>query len=289
MHSLNSTNPCRILVADDDPVVRHWLAATLETDGYEVVITSNGREAYRALMTDAAFAAAIFDVSMPCLDGHDLIRHMRTEKRLMKIPVLMITAETAINTVASCLSAGATMVLTKPFIKSRLQQTLRTMLGDMSFGKLSGGPTASSMSERSAFPARSRSIVDRDDHEAGVMGQVVDFSILLDLADPHAGEEDIVIELIDLYLDNTARQVSEIKSAVAANKPQLLKESAHALKGSSLTIGARALGRTCEEIEREQLGSPALKELLAKLESVFTATAEAFQLERNNRLVPVAA
>jgi len=289
MRSANSQNIRRILVADDDPVVRHWLTTILETDRYEVVSMRDGREAYRALMNDAGFAAAIFDMSMPYLDGPDLIRHMRTEKRLMKIPVLIITAETAIQVVATCLSAGATVVLTKPFIKSRLQQTLRMMLGDMSIGKSPVSASPSSIRERNASPEISLPIVDRDDHEASAGGRPVDFSILHDLANPQDSEDNIVNELIDLYLDNAARQVSEIKSAIAANKPHLLKESAHALKGSSLTIGAQALGKICEEIEREQLGSPMLPDLLTKLESAFAATGKAFQLERENRFAPVAA
>jgi CheY-like chemotaxis protein/HPt (histidine-containing phosphotransfer) domain-containing protein len=287
MHASNNKSARRVLIADDDPVVRHWLASLLEEDGYTVVALEDGRAAFRSLLSDANYAGAVLDMSMPYLDGPDLIRHMRTEKRLMKIPVLIITAETAITAVSTCLSAGATIVLPKPFSRRRLQQTLRMMLGDSAIGKSSANGIASSMRELNATLETSG--FDGDDEGATVTKRAVDFSILHDLANPHDGEDNIVIELIDLYLENTARQVSEIKSAIAANKPQLLKASAHALKGSSLTIGAQAMGRICEQIEREQLGSPMLMDLLTKLDAALVETGEAFQLERKARMIPVAA
>jgi HPt (histidine-containing phosphotransfer) domain-containing protein len=98
-----------------------------------------------------------------------------------------------------------------------------------------------------------------------------------------------VVELIDLYLENAARQVSEIKGAVEAKKPQLLKQTAHALKGGSLTMGARRVGGICEQIEHEQIDSSVLVDLLTKLESAFASTSDIFRIERQNRSVPVAA
>ena len=286
MDSLGQRNLRRILIADDDPVVRHWLATILESDRFEVVLMNNGRDAFRTLMADADFSAAVFDVAMPYLQGPDLIRHMRTEKRLMRIPVLMITAETAVDTVTACFSAGATIVLPKPFTKQQLQQTLRMMLADDSIGKQR--ETANELP--TTMPGSNsprQSIVDRDQHEATVLNCDVDLSILNALDEPR--DDGLVIELIDLYLENSARQVLEIKSAVEAKKPQLLKQTAHALKGSSLTIGACAVGRVCGQIELEQIGSSVLADLLTKLESTLASTSTAFQLVRRNRSVPVAA
>jgi len=280
----------RVLIADDDPVIRRWLKSILESNRFEVVSMRDGRDAFRTLMADADFAGAVFDLSMPFLQGPDLIRYMRTEKRLMKIPVLMITAETAINALTTCLSAGATMVLPKPFTKQRLQQTLRMMLRDDSVGNKS--ESASSLprpTQKVSSDEMRRPLIDRDDHEATLVDSVVDFSILNDLSDPQDNDDGLIIELIDLYLENGSRQVSEIKCAVEAKKAQLLKETAHALKGSSLTIGARGVGNICEQIEREQVGSSVLADLLTKLESTFGSTSEAFQLARRDRLVPVTA
>src|SRR6185436_17411277 len=83
----------RILVADDDPAILRLVAAILEKENYEVVAARDGREAYKIMQSDQNFTAAIFDVVMPHISGPELVRFMKTEKRLMKIPVMMMTAE----------------------------------------------------------------------------------------------------------------------------------------------------------------------------------------------------
>ena len=83
----------RILVADDDPAILRLVKTLVEKEGYTVVTASDGREAYKILQNDTDFTAAIFDVVMPHIQGPELVRHMKTEKRLMKISVMMMTAE----------------------------------------------------------------------------------------------------------------------------------------------------------------------------------------------------
>jgi two-component system chemotaxis response regulator CheY len=120
----------RILVADDDPVIRHLVAAIVKKEGYDVVTASDGREAYRIMQLDADFQAAIFDMMMPHLEGLDLIRHMSTEKRLMRIPVMMITSEPDLKLMANSFAAGATVYLSKPFTTEQLQTTLQMLLSN---------------------------------------------------------------------------------------------------------------------------------------------------------------
>ena len=98
-----------------------------------------------------------------------------------------------------------------------------------------------------------------------------------------------MVELIDLYLENASIQISEINAAVKDGNQVGLKQAAHALKGSSLTMGARSIGKTCDVIERELIGSAGVAELLKKIEREFVATSEIFKHERQIRLVPVAA
>ena len=118
----------RILIADDDPVIRRLVESVVKQQGYTPVTLSDGRETCRLLHTDADFKAAILDMSMPYLQGIDLIRYMQTEKRLMRIPVLLVTAEQDIKLLADSLSAGATAFLPKPFTPEHLRSTLRMLL-----------------------------------------------------------------------------------------------------------------------------------------------------------------
>ena len=62
----------RILVADDDPVIRHLVTSVVRKEGHRVVVANDGREAIRILQTDAGFGAAIFDMSMPHIEGIEI-------------------------------------------------------------------------------------------------------------------------------------------------------------------------------------------------------------------------
>jgi two-component system, chemotaxis family, chemotaxis protein CheY len=123
--------PCRrVLIADDDPVMRHLITTIVKQQEHDPVLANDGREAYRILQSDSQFAAAILDMTMPFLEGLDLIRYMRSENRLMRIPIMMITAEQDISLMASSFSAGATAFLPKPFTPEQLQSAIRMLLGN---------------------------------------------------------------------------------------------------------------------------------------------------------------
>jgi DNA-binding NtrC family response regulator len=113
----------RILVADDDPLT----SELLETR-YHVVSVKDGREAFRLLSRDADFSVAIFNLTMPHLCGVDLVRYMKTEKRLIRIPVIIVSTDGGIKTVGDAFAAGALASLAKPFGAGHLQQVLRLAL-----------------------------------------------------------------------------------------------------------------------------------------------------------------
>lgn len=122
----------RVLIADDDPVIRHLITSALQREGFEVVAATDGREAYRILQSDCDFKAAIFDMMMPHLEGLEIIRFMKTEKRLMRIPAMMVTSEQDLKLMAETLSAGAVLFLRKPFTAEQLQNTLGMLLSKSS-------------------------------------------------------------------------------------------------------------------------------------------------------------
>lgn len=118
----------RILVADDDPAILRLVTAIVEKEGYTVVPARDGREAYKILQGDANFIAGIFDVVMPHIQGPELVRYMRTEKRLMRIPVMMMTAEQNPKLSSDSFAAGAVVFLPKPFTTAQLQIMLRMLI-----------------------------------------------------------------------------------------------------------------------------------------------------------------
>jgi CheY-like chemotaxis protein len=124
----NDTNR-RMLVADDDPAILRLIATILEKENYTVVAVRDGREAYKILQTDANFTAAILDVVMPHISGPELVRYMKTEERLKRIPVMMMTAEQDPKLSSDSFSAGAMVFLPKPFTTAQLQIMLQMLIG----------------------------------------------------------------------------------------------------------------------------------------------------------------
>ena len=88
----------------------------------------DGREAYQLLQKGGDFLACVFDVVMPHIQGPELVRYMRTERRLMKIPVMMMTAEQNPKLSSDSFAAGAVVFLPKPFTTSQLQIMLRMLI-----------------------------------------------------------------------------------------------------------------------------------------------------------------
>lgn len=122
----------RVLVADDDPVIRRLVTTAVEREGFTAVVANDGREAFRILQHDADFKGAIFDIMMPNLKGLDVIGYMRTEKRLMRIPAMMITSDPEIKLMSDSFAAGAVLFLTKPFTQEQLHSALRLLLNNKS-------------------------------------------------------------------------------------------------------------------------------------------------------------
>src|SRR6266446_1152400 len=121
--------PNRVLIADDDPVMTHLVMTIVKQQQCEPVVAKDGREAYRILQSDSRFRAAILDMSMPFLEGLDLIHYMQSERRLNRIPIMIITAEQDIKVMSNSLAAGATAFLPKPFTPEQLESAIRMLIG----------------------------------------------------------------------------------------------------------------------------------------------------------------
>lgn len=118
----------RILVADDDPAILRLVTAILEKENFGVVSARDGREAYKILQSDQDFTAAILDVVMPHISGPELVRFIKTEQRLMSIPVMMMTAEQDPKLSSDSFAAGAVVFLPKPFTTAQLHIMLQMLI-----------------------------------------------------------------------------------------------------------------------------------------------------------------
>ncbi|KUI39114.1 response regulator transcription factor [Mycobacterium sp. GA-2829] len=116
----------RVLIADDDNVVRDVVRRYLERDGLEVTIARDGTEALRLLGTER-IDVAVLDVMMPGPDGLTLCRTLR-QRGQQTVPVILLTALGEEDDRIAGLEAGADDYLTKPFSPRELALRVRSVL-----------------------------------------------------------------------------------------------------------------------------------------------------------------
>jgi DNA-binding NtrC family response regulator len=106
--------PPRVLVVDDEALLRWSLAEMLSAVGYTVVEARDGREARLAFAdTDHPIDAVLLDLKLPDATGLQLLREARA--RCLTCPIIVMTAFGAAETVDAALAGGAVKVVTKPF------------------------------------------------------------------------------------------------------------------------------------------------------------------------------
>ncbi len=114
-----------ILIAEDDPVSRRLLQATLTKWGYEVKVCADGVEAWEALKKEDAPRLAILDWMMPGMDGLEICCQVRQRGGEPYIYILLLTAKTQKEDVVAGMDAGADDYVTKPFDAHELKVRLR--------------------------------------------------------------------------------------------------------------------------------------------------------------------
>lgn len=160
----------QILLLEDDTEIRLGLEQHLRREGFGVSSVGTGKEALQALATAAQgprLEAALLDLSLPDMDGLDVLRAIRADPVHRGLPVLLVTARSEEIDRVLGLELGADDYISKPFSARELAARLRAILRrsvptetperppQLSFGPIS---------------------VDLDMHTARVEGQLVDLT-----------------------------------------------------------------------------------------------------------------
>lgn len=116
-----------LLVVDDDPANRDLLRRQLTRLDYAVTLAENGVEALRRLR-EKAFDLVLLDLSMPLMDGFQVLKQMRADRQLESIPVVVLSASDDMHSVVRCIEMGAADHLSKPFDPVLLQTRIRATL-----------------------------------------------------------------------------------------------------------------------------------------------------------------
>lgn len=106
----------KILVVDDDSLSRELLRGIFE-DEYEILAAKDGQEAISAIRTHMnSIVVILLDLLMPVLNGYQVLQVLNSEKITNKIPVILVSSQTDINTELSVYALGAASVISKPFV-----------------------------------------------------------------------------------------------------------------------------------------------------------------------------
>jgi DNA-binding response OmpR family regulator len=116
----------KILVADDDPIMRRIIELRLKKDGHTVVMVDDGRQALEHLTKDEKFDLVITDIMMPFSSGMEIVSKVKTNAE-RKIPVIVLSAMGQENIVLEAFNLGADDYITKPFSPNELSMRVKRL------------------------------------------------------------------------------------------------------------------------------------------------------------------
>lgn len=130
----------KILIVEDDPDVAEMLTAYFRTQDYEVFTVNWGEDGVRsALQVNPDLA--ILDIRLPDIDGYEVARRLRTDRRTAEIPIIFLTEKRDRADRLQGLELGADDYITKPFDVQELRLRVRNALKRVSQGSLTNPVT----------------------------------------------------------------------------------------------------------------------------------------------------
>src|SRR5712671_7531565 len=116
--------PLRILVVDDDPILREFASVYLATPAATIETACDGAAA-RIRLGQADFDMLLLDIEMPQLDGFSLLKDIRSDERLRHLPVIMLTGHDDVASIDRAYQVGANSFATKPVNWRQLSYQIR--------------------------------------------------------------------------------------------------------------------------------------------------------------------
>lgn len=122
----------KFLVVDDFSTMRRIVRNLLKELGYSNADEAEDGSAALNKLKAGGFDFVVTDINMPNMNGFDLLRSIRADEGLKKLPVLMVTAEAKKEDIVAAAQAGASGYIVKPFTKATLEEKLNKIIEKMS-------------------------------------------------------------------------------------------------------------------------------------------------------------
>ena len=219
----------RVLIVEDNLVNQKVARGLVEKLGLLAEVASNGREALD-MMVRSRYDLVLMDCQMPVMDGYEaatLLRKPDTGTLDPNVPVIAMTAHTMKGDREHCLQSGMDDYVSKPVKPSELAAAIERWLDRKH----------SAVRKEAAVPSRSR------DDDGG------DFD-LNEFLDRMMGDETLADTVIAAFLEDTPKQMSAFKHALAADDAAAAQRIAHSIKGAAGNMACPRLHRAAESVER---------------------------------------
>jgi PAS domain S-box-containing protein len=252
-----SAHPLRILIAEDNPINQKMLLTMLQRSGYDADLANNGCEVLDRI-AQQPYDLILMDCQMPEMDGLETTRRIHQMLDRENWPTIVaVTAQVQDDDRQRCLDAGMVGHLAKPIRRANLHQLLEACLANMRSPQLPEIPT---IALRPGLVA------------------AIDQTILDELRQI-GGAPIFVTEMVDCYLQQSAKTLADIQTSLAASDIGHICQLVHLLCSSSATIGAVQLAKQCQEIERyaSDLAPSGLAVHIAALEDEWSRVCQGLQ------------
>ena len=118
----------KVLAVDDSKTIRDLLHLALDEAGIETVLAEDGVKALECLQ-DQTPDAVITDINMPNMNGFELVSQIRSKPQYERLPILVLTTESAPELKAKARLSGATGWVVKPFDPPKLVRAIQMVAG----------------------------------------------------------------------------------------------------------------------------------------------------------------
>ncbi|MEW6703676.1 MAG: ATP-binding protein [Pseudomonadota bacterium] len=242
-----TVRPLSVLVAEDHPVNRKYIAALLDKLGHRASFADDGEQAVQAVQR-TPFDVVLMDLHMPGLDGLAATRAVRALPGPARhTPIVALTADAFAETRERCLAAGMDDFLAKPVQPGALAEVLARHFGTAPVAEPAVGARA---------PADA--LLDR---------QVI-AGVLQVMPRPRYAA------LLGTYLEAGTELGARLRDALRRNQRQEFGRIAHSTKGAALNLGLRGLADVAEQLQLRAENAPAdaLEPLVQRFETLLAHT-----------------
>ncbi|MGE3537608.1 MAG: ATP-binding protein [Candidatus Tectimicrobiota bacterium] len=246
----------RVLLAEDNQVNQQVAGLLLKKLGCRVDVAANGLEALQAFQ-DIPYDIVFMDCYMPEMDGFAATAAMRAHEARTggHMPIVAMTANAMQGDRERCLDAGMDDYISKPITLATLSAVLNRWL-------LSTSAPAALPSPAPALPPPPLPLA----------APALETTVMTALHDLSDGEEaDFLTRLLESFLQDAEQRLQRLQHALDMGDAPALERTAHALKGSSATIGAEEMVACCETLQHlgRQGSVVGAAPVLAQLTEVF--------------------